>query len=192
MNCGNCGAAMTPVAGRDYFRCDYCLSFHFPEAAGGDGVRVVGGPTGCDCPVCDRPLADGRVEGEPVHYCGRCRGFLATNPAFNTILRNRRAKRPAGETDHAFCPTELRRRLACPRCRRRMDAHPFYGGGRVCVDTCAGCTLIWLDAGELTVLERHNPARPGVLTVVVPAAAAPTGEPPDGLAALLGWRITPW
>jgi len=159
MNCANCGAAMTPVDGRDYFRCGYCLSFHFPESEG-DGVYVVGGPTGCACPVCQVALADGRVEGEAVQFCPHCRGFLATNPAFNTILRARRSKRPAGETDHSFCPTELHRPVKCPQCHRRMDTHPFYGGGRVCVDTCARCTLIWLDAGELTVIERHNPARP--------------------------------
>src|SRR4026209_2502331 len=80
MNCQNCGAAMTLVAGRDYFRCNYCLSFHFPAGSGEDGVRVLGGGSGLDCPVCHESLQDGRVESEPVQYCQRCRGFLATNP----------------------------------------------------------------------------------------------------------------
>jgi len=25
----------------------------------------------------------------------------------------------------------------------------YYGGGRIVVDTCPACDLIWLDAGEL-------------------------------------------
>lgn len=191
MNCVNCGAAMTLVAGRDYFRCDYCQSFHFPESAGGDGVRVVGGPTSCACPVCQLVLADGRVEGEAVQFCGRCRGFLASNAAFSAILRARRAKRPAGETDHSFCPAELRRSVDCPRCAQRMDTHPYYGGGRVVIDTCDRCALIWLDAGELTVIEQHNPAKPA-RPPVEPPIAAPTSPSTDLISSLLGWHIDSW
>src|SRR5262245_60424644 len=106
MNCRNCGAAMDLVAGRDYFRCDYCTSFYFPNETG-DGVRVVGGPSGLACPVCETALQDGRVEGESVHYCPNCRGFLAANAAFCKMVQERRARRPAGEARHSFDPAEL-------------------------------------------------------------------------------------
>jgi Zn-finger nucleic acid-binding protein len=185
MNCRNCGAAMTLVAGRDYFRCDYCVSFHFPDGTGDDGVRVVGGPTQLACPICREALREGRAEGEPVQFCSGCRGFLATNPAFSGIVRGRRARRPVGDSPHAFDPTELRRAVSCPACDRRMDTHPYYGGGRVVVDTCPKCCLIWLDAGELAVIERHNPPR----LVTDPPPAAPPTESDDVLA---GWRIVPW
>jgi len=47
--------------------------------------------------------------------------------------------------------------LTCPNCQQRMDTHPYFGGGNVVVDTCEGCGLIWLDAGELAIIERYVP-----------------------------------
>jgi hypothetical protein len=35
------------------------------------------------------------------------------------------------------------------------------------IETCPHCRGIWLDAGELEVLERHEEARPGILGRVV-------------------------
>lgn len=190
MNCRNCGAAMTLVAGRDYFRCDYCLSFHFPAGTGEDGVHIVGGTSGLACPVCREPLKDGRVEGEPVQYCPRCRGFLTGNASFSNVVRERRLKRPAGINPHGFDPTELKRVIDCPRCEKRMDTHPYYGGGRVVVDTCPRCALIWLDAGELTVIERHNPR--ALVSNPSPPPAIPLDDGSDLLATFMGWRIEPW
>ena len=194
MNCTNCGAAMTIVAGRDYFRCDHCISFRFPPGAGEEGVHVVGGTCGLECPVCKSPLEDGRIEGESVCYCPKCRGFLASNPTFATIVRNRRAKRPSGDSTHSFCTTELKRKLDCPQCRKRMDTHPYYGGGRVVVDTCCACALIWLDAGELTIIEQHNPLPSvrNVPTESAPVTAKPAYDVGLVFSALLGWQLDSW
>jgi Zn-finger nucleic acid-binding protein len=179
---------MTLVAGRDYFRCDYCHSFHFPPGAGDDGVRLVDGLTGLDCPVCLEHLQNGRIEGEPVQYCPKCRGFLSTNPVFATIVRQRRTKRPVSDSTHSFCPEELKRSVKCPQCQNRMDTHPFYGGGRVVVDTCPVCALIWLDAGELTVIERHNPP-----PLVSPLPPPPVVTSSDDVGDALGtFFIVPW
>lgn len=186
MNCTNCGAAMTLVAGRDYFRCDYCHSFHFPPASGEDGVRVVDSASGLDCPVCQLPLENGRIENEAVQFCSHCRGFLCTNAVFAVIVRERRAKRPTGESTSSFSADELKRSLKCPRCKMRLDTHPYYGGGRVIVDTCPACTLIWLDAGELTVIERHN------LPPLVSPAPTTIPNADDLHSGADDWRIVPW
>jgi hypothetical protein len=45
---------------------------------------------------------------------------------------------------------DLKRTVQCPRCHRRMDTHFYAGPGNVIVDSCADCSLIWLDRGELT------------------------------------------
>ena len=50
MNCANCGAGLNPVSNRNYFRCPYCETFHFPQEMG-DGVAVLGGEARFDCPV---------------------------------------------------------------------------------------------------------------------------------------------
>jgi Zn-finger nucleic acid-binding protein len=157
MNCPTCGAGLEPADDLTHFRCTRCGAPHFPEGSG-DGVAVVGEPVGALCPLCRAPLVTALVEEQTVCYCDRCRGFLAEIETFRVIVAKRRALRGPGEnrTD-PFDPAELKRVLTCPHCQRRMDTHPYFGGGNVVVDTCAGCGLIWLDAGELAVIGRYVP-----------------------------------
>lgn len=185
MNCLNCGAAMDLVDGRDYFHCEYCQSYCFPPGTGDDGVRVVGGATQLNCPLCTSSLVEARIEGESVEFCPRCRGFLASNPVFATIVREGRAKRPFGDSDHQFNPADLNRHVDCPQCKKKMDTHPYYGGGRVAVCTCDECELIWLDAGELTIIEQHNP-QPRA-SAAASALCSPTMEAAEGPSPFFDW-----
>lgn len=157
MNCPGCGAAMQLAGNRRHFRCDHCGSFHFPEETG-DGVASLGEPAGANCPVCQVPLQAALIDGESVSYCERCRGFLAQTSAFSRIVTERRKRHGEHErvTD-PFDPADLRRPLKCPACHKRMEAHPYFGGGNAVVDTCDRCNLIWLDAGELAIIERYVP-----------------------------------
>lgn len=158
MNCENCGGGLQPVGNRSYFRCPYCETFHFPEETV-DGVAAVGAESQFDCPVCEKPLVSAAIDGHSVCYCPACRGFLAENDVFGHIVQQRRAERAAAIPDcKPFAPDELRRRVSCPRCERAMDTHPYHGGGNAVIDTCFSCRLVWLDAGELTVIVRY-PAR---------------------------------
>lgn len=152
MNCPNCGAGMKPVGNRPYFRCPYCETFHFPYEMA-DGVAVVGGDTPRDCPVCAEKLTNAAIDGHPVEYCQACRGFLARNATFNQIVQLKRARN--GGTPPVAIPfdrDELKRRLKCPACRKPMDTHPYHAGGNAVIDTCDRCCVVWLDAGEITVL----------------------------------------
>lgn len=155
MNCTNCGAGLRPVGNRDYFRCPYCETFHFPEETE-DGIAGLGSATPYACPVCADPLTAAAIDGHEVGYCRTCRGFLSSNAAFGRIVQAKRAK--CGSPDHValpFAPEELRRRVSCPRCRKPMDSHPYHAGGNAVIDTCARCAVVWLDAGELTVIGRY-------------------------------------
>jgi Zn-finger nucleic acid-binding protein len=110
------------------------------------------------CPVCQVPLQTAHIEREDVAYCGRCRGFLTGTASFGRIVTKRRAKHsPHEERADPFDPAELERTIRCPNCRERMEAHPYFGGGNAVVDTCEYCCLIWLDAGELAIIERYIP-----------------------------------
>jgi Zn-finger nucleic acid-binding protein len=60
----------------------------------------------------------------------------------------------------------LRRVRNCPRCRRRTETHVYGGGGNAVIDSCERCRLVWLDAGELTMLVRHVPERATIRTEV--------------------------
>lgn len=158
MNCANCGGGLEPVGNRNYFRCRYCQTFHFP-AETGDGVAVTGDAAGCDCPVCKTALSAAAVRGQSVLHCTTCRGVLMSNGTFGQVVRLKRADaRPVGEP-LPFDPAELNRPLACPKCRERMDTHPYHAGGNAVIDTCFRCHLIWLDAGELTVISRYAAGR---------------------------------
>ena len=152
MNCRNCGGAMQLVESRGYFFCRYCGSFHFPETAGDDGIRILGDAAKpLACAVCTKPLASAMLdESFPVHYCSNCRGVLMPRSSFATAVHKRRA----WATGHPgpvvpLNRTELDRKLSCPVCSARMITHPYYGPGNVVLDNCASCDLIWLDFGEL-------------------------------------------
>ena len=174
MNCPGCGAAMQRAGNRPHFHCSACDLYHFSEETG-DGVTVTGEPVGAACPVCRLPLRAGLIEDETVCCCDHCRGFLTPMDAFGRIVGKRRARHGSHEQRaEPFDPAELRRVLACPDCGGRMDAHPYSGGGNAVVDACEGCNLIWLDAGELAIIERYVPHVPKIEPVhTLPGASAP-------------------
>lgn len=181
MNCRNCAAAMQPVGGRSYFRCDHCGTFAFP-ATNGDGIAKLIGETELPCPVCKVNLSMGAIEGHPVRFCNTCQGFLAANEDFGEIVPKKRNQFADQTTiPRSFDPKELQRRLKCPRCQKLMDTHPYGGGGNAVVDTCHRCRLIWLDAEELEVIARYRmaggvPRSEGTLV----SAASQSQEPETG------------
>ena len=143
---------MDLFASRGYFFCRYCGSFHFPDAVGDDGVRVLG-VTGepLPCAVCAQPLATAMLdETHSVQYRRNCRGVLVARPDFATVVQKRRAW--ATGTPGPPVPLnadELKRKLICAKCRTPMTTHPYYGPGNVVIDSCETCELVWLDFGEL-------------------------------------------
>jgi Zn-finger nucleic acid-binding protein len=149
---------MTVVPGRDYFFCEYCGSYAFPRPSP-DGVVVLGETGDVDCPVCATTLARGSVAGLRVLHCSTCRGVLAGQEAFSTIVKLLRAQ-ASGEPDpvRALNREDLQREIACPYCGQRMDTHPYYGPGNVVIDNCTRCAVIWLDCGELAII-RDAPGR---------------------------------
>jgi Zn-finger nucleic acid-binding protein len=157
MNCAGCGATMRVVGNRNYFHCVHCGGFHFPEETG-EGVVSLGDRSTRSCPVCLLLMDKALIEGEEVRYCRKCRGFLTLNDVFGRIVGKRRALHgPNEQITDPFDPADLQRELRCPGCHGRMEAHPYFGGGNAVVDTCERCHLIWLDAGELAIIERYIP-----------------------------------
>ena len=142
------------MAGRGYFRCNHCDTCEFPETLTGslDGIVSLGEASELNCPVCAEPLARGAIEGYEVAYCEKCRGVLAHQSDFPQILRARQVHCGPPSEPAPLDPDELARQIDCPACGRRMETHPFSGGGNAAVDTCLGCWLIWLDSGEIAAL----------------------------------------
>ncbi|HSC28847.1 MAG TPA: zf-TFIIB domain-containing protein [Vicinamibacterales bacterium] len=152
MNCLNCGGAMQLFATRGYFFCRYCGSYHFPETAVDDGVRVLSeSPQNLQCPACAGRLSTALLDpAHPVHHCRTCRGVLMPRGTFADVVRVRRAWAqgpPAAPVP--LQQDELRRSVLCPVCRKSLTTHPYLGPGNVVIDSCDSCDVIWLDFGEL-------------------------------------------
>jgi Zn-finger nucleic acid-binding protein len=174
------------VPGRAHFQCRHCETLDFPEplADSADGVAPLGEAGERDCPVCFERLSLGSIAGYEVSYCEGCRGVLTTNADFPHIVRQRRAESAPVEVQSPLDREELNRQIDCPACGRRMETHPYHGGGNAVIDTCASCGLIWFDAGELaaiveapqraTRLAEARLGEPTLFSRFGPAPAAPT------------------
>jgi Zn-finger nucleic acid-binding protein len=154
MNCDNCGAPMLLVRDRDYYFCEYCGAFHFPQPTE-EGVRALqDNLEGLECPVCSQRLAQASLDDLPALYCRGCRGVLMMQGVFGQLVQQRRAKaRGSGKPPRPLNLRELERRLRCPRCKNLMGTHPYLGPGNIVIDNCTSCLLVWLDPGELTAIE---------------------------------------
>jgi Zn-finger nucleic acid-binding protein len=90
------------------------------------------------------------MEAQSLLYCSQCHGMLIPMEKFLPLVEHLRALR---DRPAAFVPSPGRRDgtriLHCPLCNHEMDNHPYGGPGNVNIDTCEGCSVIWLDRGEL-------------------------------------------
>ena len=132
------------------FRCAHCGTTLRAEASASVDVRVVGG-VAYACPICRRPLFRAVMdEREPVGLCEQCRGLLMARRGFaQTLLARRASARTPSITPPAADPSELQRRIACPRCGDPMITDWYGGAGGIIIDTCPSCDSVWLDGGEL-------------------------------------------
>ena len=99
------------------------------------------------CPCCNSEMgAQGDVVEGHMHYCGSCRGILASDRWLNsnmrqTNLRNLRNSvfdgQPAG--------------YRCPTCQGEMVKSPVttIQGGSIEVDGCLKCGSLWFDNREI-------------------------------------------
>jgi len=148
---------MELMAGREYFFCAFCGSFQFLQTveASADRVKPLGERADAGCPICKAHLTQAAMDGRRVSFCDRCRGVLVSNDDFLAIIRKRRAERNGPPDQPSPLNRDaLKRHVDCPQCQRRMETHPYYGPGNAVIDSCGQCRLIWLDHGEIGVIER--------------------------------------
>ncbi|MDZ7619476.1 MAG: zf-TFIIB domain-containing protein [Patescibacteria group bacterium] len=157
MNCTNCGAPTEWAEGRGYCYCRFCSTFQFLDGDSqnsADGATPLGQETDACCPVCGEGLQWAVVEECRVHYCPACRGMLVDGQTFGTVVQVRRAR--FQQPDRAAVPLnpdDLERVIDCPLCGLPMNVHPYYGPGNIVIDSCHRCHVVWLDHGELALIE---------------------------------------
>ena len=136
---------------RDYYHCEHCGSYHFPEETL-QGLRVLGeNPEGINCPQCKVTLNMATIDDYYRGFqCSNCRGLLFNRTRFREVIDNRRSKIKApAEPITTFNPSELERKTECPICFQEMETFQYLGPGNIVIDTCNTDDLIWLDYGEL-------------------------------------------
>ena len=153
MQCENCGAPMRKPEGSNYYVCDYCLSFKYPESIGTpDNITSLDENTEYQCPVCRETLKKGFVGTKEILFCENCKGLLIKSNDLAGIISETPSLQNQAKikTLHKITQEELQREIFCPICGKKMDTHPYYGPGHVVIDSCPACYQIWFDAGELT------------------------------------------
>ncbi|MEQ1920673.1 MAG: DUF4178 domain-containing protein, partial [Elusimicrobiota bacterium] len=117
-----------------------------------------------DCPKCKAPLESHEVvAGVVVNNCPACFGVLYAVLDLAVPLKLIGAA-PA--------------RSDCPKCRRPMETATAYDG-KLEVDRCAGCAVLWFDAGEIQILRKLS----GVENLAGKPADAEAEAPPAAIAA---------
>lgn len=107
------------------------------------------------CPCCDGVLQDAQYEGVSLLRCSKCRGVLVKKYKLEFINHGRAkdaaALRREARDDFAG---DTRKLLRCPRCRSLMHKRPFAGRyARLTMDVCRTCESVWLDGGELAIVQ---------------------------------------
>lgn len=126
-----------------------------PTLDNNEGIDFGDRQTDFACPRCDETLVDAVVDGQVALACPGCRGLIMKHATFATIVRQRRAAfRGAAFTPTPLDLEQLSDPVYCPGCGRTMEVHPYYGPGNQIIDSCCRCGLVWIDAGELTAIER--------------------------------------
>ena len=116
-----------------------------------------------DCPICQVPLAPETYEGFPIWRCPECHGTLLDLSRYEAI-------QSVPEKTLAELETEARdgflgdhpAPIRCPRCHLAMGKQPLRvpGFDNLHLDFCRGCSLVWLDGGELALAQLAYQASP--------------------------------
>ena len=154
MNCKQCGAPMNVTEDQNFFHCEYCGSYDFPNP-NQDGVALLDEVSPLACPICNKPLVSAIVKDVHIYSCPTCRGNLIDQSKMLPILRQAQPLDSTREDLHYPQPqSESARTVACPSCQKVMAVYPYGGPGNVIIQGCEICRLIWLDFGELSRITR--------------------------------------
>ncbi len=112
------------------------------------------------CPTCGTELRRTTYESVPLFACERCRGHLICEARLDSIREERRydeaeLRRQAVHESSA----ERQNPLQCPACCSQMDRQHVLDV--IEIDVCLACDRVWLDAGEIALLQLAHEASTG-------------------------------
>jgi Zn-finger nucleic acid-binding protein len=101
------------------------------------------------CPGCGGVLSESRIENWPLQYCRNCWGILVGGTDLLALAEALRSYQfgPAPTAPPRLSDAENPR--ACPKCSAPMQHQAFGGPDGIAMETCARCSVNWLDRAEL-------------------------------------------
>lgn len=107
------------------------------------------------CPVCDIELISKDYEGFRLMQCDKCGGHLVSAQRLESLKRlatkDQTELQADASTNFKHSTTNF---LRCPRCHLMMEKESIdIPVVELQTDTCRSCKLIWLDGGELALLQ---------------------------------------
>jgi heat shock protein HtpX len=116
------------------------------------------------CPHCHVPLLHRTYEGAPVSFCAYCSGYLLESGVLERIVARREKTFDASDVQKAVEWRKAQREgsiqdascgvhIACPCCGRMMSKAFHLLLTRVVMDRCPYDGKIWLDGGELELIQ---------------------------------------
>jgi Zn-finger nucleic acid-binding protein len=110
------------------------------------------------CAKCPGTLAPLRQGDLVLDRCGACQGLFFDAGELSKVFSDE----DPGTLREEVCalPASADARAAvCPRCAQTMNRVSSTRVPAVSYDVCLGCNAIWLDAGELSVLDGEHTER---------------------------------
>ena len=107
------------------------------------------------CPACDQELVSELYAGAKVERCPTCRGVFVVQSRLDRIKREGAqapdALKAEAAAEHG---SDTRHQIRCPACRGVMDKRPLASRyTTLTIDRCRACPGVWLDGGELALVQ---------------------------------------
>ncbi|MCX7006724.1 MAG: zf-TFIIB domain-containing protein [Kiritimatiellaeota bacterium] len=108
-----------------------------------------------NCPHCHIPLTPMDYTGFNVLHCDQCKGYLVDVSRLETIKRLARKEQAELKAEvRAEYQGDTPAPVKCPKCHLPMQKKPVQLPGLMLqLDECKECALLWLDGGEIALVQ---------------------------------------
>lgn len=99
------------------------------------------------CPKCKSYMFPGRKKGVQIDCCSNCHGVWLDQGELATIAQT------AKDIPDAEPMSKTQTNFPCPRCGSNLSEQPYPANERLMIDSCTGCSGVYLDKGELEKIQ---------------------------------------
>ncbi len=113
------------------------------------------------CPVCQLDMQPRTYEGQLISHCPNCDGNWLGRSQLKHVINTRtvqfdmqlaRSLALTAPSRH-IASKELDRLLSCPACNLDLQTRKYADDSAITVNRCDTCEGVWLDRGELEMVQ---------------------------------------